>query len=301
MLECTFHRAERLIPRERLFAVVSQSHLRYHEAWEQLSDRPKGTVVLQPENKDTAPGLLLPLMHLYKRYPDSVVTIFPSDHFIMEEDLFMDYVDLACSEVEKDSSRLVLLGMEPDGPEPEYGYILPGEGFDHQGLLTASKILGFFEKPKLEVARELIQRGGLWNILVMVFKTRTFLEWVSRVAPLLYRSFFEISEAIGTDRQEEVVRQVYQQLEPVNLSKDLLEIFAVDPSSNLYVLPVRNVFWSDWGSERRILNTLQRVIRKERSVVQSGNVCETRETSWIFNNERGGSHGLSQPGFSKPV
>src|SRR5713226_7466220 len=131
MLEQTFSRVERLIPPDRVFTVVSRDHLRYPEARQQLSGRPDGTVVLQPENRETGPGILLPLMHLYKRYPEAVVAIFPSDHFIAQEEIFMAYVDLALWAVERHPSYLVLLGVEPDEPEPEYGYILPGTEVDH--------------------------------------------------------------------------------------------------------------------------------------------------------------------------
>ena len=117
MLEHTFHRAEKLISPERLFTVVGRNHLEYPEARRQLLARPKGTIVVQPENKETAPGLLLPLMHLYKGYPTSTVAVFPSDHFIVEEDLFMLHVQRAFRVVEQDASRLVLLGVEPSSPE----------------------------------------------------------------------------------------------------------------------------------------------------------------------------------------
>ena len=69
---------------------------------------------MQPENKETGPGLLLPLMHLYKRYPTSTVAVFPSDHFIVEEDSFQCFTLSigAFRVVQQDASRLVLLGVE---------------------------------------------------------------------------------------------------------------------------------------------------------------------------------------------
>src|SRR5215468_12544893 len=42
MLEHTFCRAQRMIPAERLFTVVSQSHLRHPDVARQLSSRPMG-------------------------------------------------------------------------------------------------------------------------------------------------------------------------------------------------------------------------------------------------------------------
>src|SRR2546422_462194 len=91
MLEHTFLRAEMLIPPERLFTVISQHHLGYSEALRQVVSRPRGTVIVQPENKETGPGLLLPLIYLCERFPQSSVAVFPSDHFVLEEGHFMAY------------------------------------------------------------------------------------------------------------------------------------------------------------------------------------------------------------------
>ena len=186
MLEHTFHRAERLLSPEHLFTVVSRNHVGHPEVARQLSKRANGTIVVQPENKETGPGILLPLMHLYKRYPDSTVVIFPSDHFIVEENLFMSQVEMACHVVEREPSCLVLLGMEPNEPEPEYGYILPGGEVDNLAQFRVRKVLRFVEKPETRSARELMMGGWLWNNMVIVFKVKTLLELVHRVAPILH-------------------------------------------------------------------------------------------------------------------
>jgi len=253
MLEHTFHRTEELIPPERLFTVVSRNHLSYPEVRRQLSDRPLDTVVVQPVNKETGPGILLPLMHAYKRYPQSVVAVFPSDHFIVEEELFMAHVDLAFSAVEQNPSCLVLLGVQSSEPDPEYGYIVPGREV-YPGLCEVSR---FIEKPEPHAALKLIQKGGLWNTMVMIFKARTMVDLVCRAAPQMYRFFGQILDAIGTAGETDAVNDAYRRLEAVNFSKGLLESFSVEYASRLMVLPVRGVYWSDWGSEHRIMSVLQ--------------------------------------------
>lgn len=253
MLEHTFHRTEKLIPPERLFTVVSRNHLSYPEISRQLSSRPLDTVVVQPVNKETGPGILLPLMHAYKRYPQSVVAVFPSDHFIVEEELFMAHVDLAFSAVEQNPSCLVLLGVHSGEPEPEYGYIVPGREV-YPGLC---EVLRFIEKPEPHAALKLIQKGGLWNTMVMIFKVRTLVDLVCRAAPQIYCLFRQILEAIGTSGETEAVNQSYRHMETMNFSKGLLENLSAEDSTRLMVLPVRGVHWSDWGSEHRIMTVLQ--------------------------------------------
>lgn len=256
MLEHTFSRAERVIAPERLFTVVSRDHLRHPEVRQQLSDRPTGTIVSQPENKETGPGILLPLAHICRRYPDPVVAVFPSDHFVLEEALFMAHVDLACRVVERYPSYLVLLGMEPDEPEPEYGYILPGPREKVLSPLAVRPVVNFVEKPDLHAARQLILNGGVWNTMVMVFRAGTMLELVRQSAPLLYDAFKRISVAIGTRSERNTIEETYRWLEPVNFSRGVLERISRAGASRLVVLPVRGVLWSDWGSEQRIMTAL---------------------------------------------
>lgn len=256
MLEHTFQRAEKVIPRERLFTVVSQAHLGHRAARQQLSGRTPGTVVMQPENRDTGPGLLLPLMHIHRRRPDAVVAVFPSDHFILEEDLFMAHVGLACDAVERDPARLVLLGIEPDGPEPEYGYIVPGEKIDSPAGPALRGVAQFIEKPPTRMADELMRKGGLWNTLVMVFRVDAFLELTRAVAPMLARTFDRIGRAVGTPEEGKMVSSAYRDMRPLNLSRGILEILPHRIPALLRVLRVRGVRWSDWGSEERVLKAL---------------------------------------------
>jgi mannose-1-phosphate guanylyltransferase len=259
MLEMTFERTEKLIFPDHLFTVVNRGHLQFPEVRRQLSSRPRGTVVVQPQNKETGPGLLLPLTYLYKRYPKSTVAVFPSDHFIVEGDLLMSHVELACRAVERNPSRLVLLGMEPSAAETEYGYILPGQRPENLHPLDVYEVSQFIEKPKCTSARELILKGGLWNIMIMVFKARTLLKLVRRISPRLFRLFCLIWQAIGTTGEKDVVEQTYRNMQSVNFSRGMLETLSLQRPSLLWVLPVRGVHWSDWGSENRITGELKRL------------------------------------------
>jgi len=256
MLEHTFQRVEKLIPAQKLLVVIAKEHLQFDEVRHQIAPRPRKCIVIQPENKDTGPGILLPLMHLYKRYPDAIVALFPSDHFILEEDLFMQHVDRAFRAVESDGSRIVLLGMEPNDPDPEYGYILYGGNPDLDGDRTVEM---FVEKPSTETAKKIIRRGALWNTLVLVVRCKILLQAIQRATPELYRSFEPIQHAIGTADEQRVIERVYQKLPPLNFSKRVLENLSYEDRQNFRVLPVRGVTWKDWGTSDRLSKTLRQL------------------------------------------
>jgi mannose-1-phosphate guanylyltransferase len=256
MLEHTLHRAEKLIPAQKLLTVIAKEHLQFDEVRRQIAWRPQECIIVQPENKDTGPGILLPLMHLHKRSPDAMVTLFPSDHFILEEDLFTRHVERAFRIVESDGSRIVLLGMEPNEPDPEYGYILYGGNPDLDGGRTVEM---FVEKPSAEAAKMMMRKGALWNTLVLVVTCKTLLRAIKRAAPELYRAFEPMQDAIGTPDEQRETEQVYKKLTSVNFSKRVLENLSYEDRQNFQVLPVRGVTWSDWGISDRLSNTLRQL------------------------------------------
>jgi len=261
MLEHTFQRVETRIATDKVLTIVGRHHLQFDEVRRQLAGRPEATIIVQPANKETGPGILLPLVHLYKRDPKAIVSVFPSDHFILEEERFMAHIDLALQAVASDPSRMVILATEAQDAEVEYGYVLAGEnnaGFDFYGTRPVAR---FIEKPAKEVAGHLVLAGGLWNTMVMVFKVKTVLEMFARIQPVAFQRFMVILEAIGTPYEQNTVEQVYRNLEPINFSKGFLEHVPRHYPRAIHVLPVLQVFWSDWGSRKRVIET-KRVLRK---------------------------------------
>ncbi len=205
MLERTWERIERLIPAENIYTLVSERHLSNPEIRRQLSVRPPGTVIVQPENKDTCPGILLSLMYVRSRFPETGVAIFPADHFIREESWYIRYVSLAAQALADDPRRILILGVVPRYPETQYSYILPEALTDRSPSIAYHRVLGFVEKPH------------------------------------------HFGNAIGTDTERGLLRELYADLKPINFSRDLLQRFLEKHSNSLGVVPVRDVFWRVWG------------------------------------------------------
>jgi mannose-1-phosphate guanylyltransferase len=252
LLEQTFRRVERLIPSRRLYTVVSRDHFAFPDVWRQLADRPGGSVLVQPENKDTAPGLLLPLASIGREYEDATVAVFPSDHAIANDEAFMKQVDCAYEAVERRPSRVVLLAVTPTGPEGDYGYVLPGPP-ESDGVRAVTR---FVEKPGPVRAAELIQRGGLWNTFVMVFRASTLWKHVWEVAPVLAGAFRRLAVSAGTGVD---IDDVYRTLQPLNFSSAFLRRLPGLARPALTVIPVDGAGWSDCGVEARLQGVLGEV------------------------------------------
>jgi mannose-1-phosphate guanylyltransferase len=259
MLEHTYHRIKRLISPERILTVVARHHLKYPEVRQQLAQQPEANIIIQPQNKETGPGILLPLMHVYKRCPDAIAVLFPSDHFVLEENRFMAYVDRAARAVVQNPLRILLLATEARSAETELGYVVPAQ--DAHACGEIRRVAGFVEKPDLQSARRLIDSGALWNTMITVFKVTSLLKMLGLFHPFTQRRFFSLLASLGTGGEALAVDKVYRTLAPMNFSRDFLEKVTATYPEMVGVLPVRRVFWSDWGSPKRLWETRQELAK----------------------------------------
>ncbi|HET7853674.1 MAG TPA: sugar phosphate nucleotidyltransferase [Candidatus Methylomirabilis sp.] len=255
MFQHTVDRAATCIPPDRIFAVITRNHLDLEQARQQLEEWPADLLVIQPYNRDTAPGILLPLLHIEARDPDATVVVFPSGHFIAEEGVFVAHVLQGVEFLEEHPDLLILLGMTPDRPETAYGWIEPGEEIARRPGYRLLQVREFQEEPNPAKAQRLYLQGGLWNSLVVLGRLRTFIGCIQKMLPDLWERFQVIRGALGTTREEIVVEEAYRKMPAVNISRHLLERIP----GQLGVVPVKGVLWSDWGDERRIFETLGRI------------------------------------------
>lgn len=245
LLEATLTRVESFAPRERTVVIVNENHL--DVGWEQVRSLPRENILIQPHNRDTGPGLLFSLLHLAQRDLQATVAVFPSDHYIGNEERFMEAVDQARHIVASFPEKIVMLGIRPERPDAGFGYIMPDEpvctGAD--GAI-AFGVRSFQEKPAAGVAATLLAQGGLWNSFVMVFRLARMLELLGAIMPLeIHRMQAVYSDPVAS-------ACAYARLEPWNFSNQLL---AHIPEHSI-VLPVDDSSWSDWGTPEAIWRTL---------------------------------------------
>lgn len=254
MLEHTVHRATMLIPRSRVVVVATAHHRRYME--EYLGPASPELVLLQPIQRDTAPGILLPLAHVLHQNPHAIVVVLPSDHFVQPGRRFMEAVAEAMQYLTLSSSqRVILLAVDPADPEPEYGWLNPGASLRGAGAEALREVSQFMEKPTCDHAGRLMHEGWLWNTMVVVARAQSLYDLIVEATPHLAGSFSMIRLAIGTHWEQQVVEDVYRTMPPANFSTAVLARYP----ERLAVLPVQDVLWSDWGREVRIVDTLTRL------------------------------------------
>jgi mannose-1-phosphate guanylyltransferase len=116
-------RALAVAARDHIVPVVTDAHRRWWEP--QLLGFHRNRVVVQPRNRGTGFGVLLPLLVIAKCDPEAGLIFIPSDHYVEHEDLLAEFLRQATAPEALDSDKLTLLGMTPNAPDSGFGYLSP--------------------------------------------------------------------------------------------------------------------------------------------------------------------------------
>jgi mannose-1-phosphate guanylyltransferase len=240
MIRETVDRIRPLLPAERTLIVTGKSHAA--ELIRQLPEIPPENILIEPVGRNTAPCIGLAALHILRRVSDAVMLVLPSDHRIGDEAAFLRIIK-AAAETALQGDPLVTIGIRPTGPETGYGYIEQGDPFSTSGVDEIFRVRSIREKPPREQAEHFLAQGGFsWNSGIFVWKVSTIVEAIGRFLPDLQRGLLQIREALGTDREEAVVRSVYTEQRAVSIDYGVME-----KAKNVLVIP--GAFdWSDLGS-----------------------------------------------------
>jgi mannose-1-phosphate guanylyltransferase len=244
LVHVALQRAAAVAPLQQVCAVVAEQHRQW---WTQiLGHVPENNLIVQPLNRGTAHGILLPLLRIAERDPDATVVLLPADHYVRDEQIMATSLRRAAELAESDRESIYLLGVEPDEPDTELGYILPVS----RSPVQAVAVLRFIEKPSEIRARVLLDQGALWNAFIMAASARALLG--------LFEGKHAATMAAMRGCDATTIETVYQRLSSVDFSRDILQ----GKESLLKVLAVPHCGWTDLGTPKGIGLALEH-LRKE--------------------------------------
>lgn len=252
LVDRTRRRVALTLDPEQTLLVLTRHHEAYYAPL--LAEVPPGRLVVQPEGRGTAPAILYGLLRVAETAPLGAVALFPSDHYVSDDARFMTHVEAALAAVQTRPDLVILLGVEPDSPEVQYGWIEPGDTLLAWPGHPVCRVHQFWEKPARGIAETLLERGCLWNSFVIVARVPALLALIRGAAPGLYQAFTEAWSPRATD-EDRAMGSLYGSLASANFSEMVLE----RRPANLAVLPVGGIVWSDWGEPARVLRTLARL------------------------------------------
>jgi mannose-1-phosphate guanylyltransferase len=251
LLKETWRRVSHAVPQPNILLVLTRTHERFYV--DQIRGIPTSNLLVQPYNRGTAPAILYSLTRLKAVAPNSLVGIFPSDHHFKNDEALVGAVNEAFQHVESHGERIVVLGVEPDSAEDSYGWIEPGVPLHSTNASPILEVRRFWEKPSSHIARNLMRAGGLWNSFIMIGRVSTFLRMIRSSLPNLIATFESMWAAVQPGMEEAALYELFSRIPACDFSHQVL---SVSPS-DLAVLPVDGLGWTDLGEPERVLSALK--------------------------------------------
>ena len=195
--QSTFQRIVSLISDSSVFAapiILTNCDYRFLVA-EQLAELGvTGTIVLEPERRDSGPAVAAAATLAAQNGPDTVVAMFAADHIYEKPEAFLE----RCREAAKTAARghIVSFGIKPSHPATNFGYIRPGAPI---AGTAARKVEAFIEKPDAFTAEQYIGEGYLWNSGNFVFPAEVMRNEVATFEPEMASAVEEAVAKAKTD------------------------------------------------------------------------------------------------------
>lgn len=240
LLELALRRAWRIFPSENVVPVVAAEHHRWWRS--ELKALAPDQIVVQPSNRGTAAGVLLPLLRILGRDPQARVVLLPADHHVADEWTLTTAVFAALAAVERNPLKLYLLGIEPDRPDPGLGWIVPGRTGE---TLEPAPVVSFREKPPAPELGDLLARGAVVNTLILAASGTALLAAFRETLPALVELFLQAEAGSATAA---ALERLYADLPVQDFSQEVLQRIP----EKLEVIRVPPCGWSDLGTPERI-------------------------------------------------
>ncbi len=243
LLQGTIKRLPPVLNPENVKVVCGEQH--FHETARQIENlglAPEGKLISEPSGRNTAPAILLALLHILAIDKDAVLCVFPADHVIQDLDRFHDRLKAAIALAS--DGHIVTFGIQPHYPETGYGYVECGKNLNH----NARVLKRFVEKPDLATAQKYIKTGNFfWNSGMFAFKASVILAEFKTHQPGLLKkmkSIFRVDKPIA--------RKDYDLLANISIDYAIME-----KTAKGVVLP-SDFGWSDIGSWKSLYDFLQK-------------------------------------------
>ncbi|MBI2343247.1 MAG: mannose-1-phosphate guanylyltransferase [Deltaproteobacteria bacterium] len=182
LLQDTVARFADVIPMDRIWLTTNHRYVTLSHV--HLPALPPENILAEPCKKNTAPAIALAAYRLYQRDPKAIMIVLPADHLILQPTPFMDAIAHAEAMAQRDD-LLLTLGIKPDRPATEYGYIEQGEPLSARAFLVKR----FVEKPPPERAIAYLASGHFyWNSGMFIWSARRLLAEMAQYLPEMYRA-----------------------------------------------------------------------------------------------------------------
>lgn len=218
-------------------------------------------LIREPISRNTAPAITAAALALVKIDPAAIMVVMAADQYITD---YREYVDAICRGIDfvkANTAAIVTLGVRPDLPSTEFGYIkicnAPSLRKPSSSRRSSTRFFSggydvfkaekFVEKPDLRLAKKYLESGGyLWNTGPFIFTAGTILEAMEKHAPAVTRAF----------KKAGPLMKIYNKTPDLSIDHAVME-----KSKNVYCVK-GDYRWQDMGSFESLKAILKREARK---------------------------------------
>ena len=226
-------------------------------------------IFLEPEPKNTFSASVLPVMDALKRNEKERYMVMPSDHYIPFNKSFYETCTIIKNQFRK--KALILLGVAPDNPSTEYGYISVDTSNEE-----IKRVKSFIEKPGLEKAKLLIkQPDTLWNSGMFFFDGK----WLSDSIQIKNLETYSLMyDLLPTSELSQIYfypdKNIFSKLPNISFDKAFVE------SNEQNLVATLEAGWTDLGSWHSLSN-LQKEPEHGLTLYSEGDYSRT-EKPWGY-------------------
>lgn len=231
LIQQTYLRLKKIMPAKNIYIITNENFA--DDIYFQLRDLGilKENIIKEPFQRNTASAIALAAKIIFDKNNSASLLVCPADHLIGSDSEFIKAVKISFEIAQDDF--LVTLGIIPNQPSSEYGYIKANYEKPHKSAFIVER---FVEKPDFKTAQKLFKQKYLFNSGIFIWKAETILSEIKKFLPKVYKS------AIIYSRDFDKFLKIYNSLESISIDKGILE-----KSDNILVMPVK-FGWQDIGS-----------------------------------------------------
>lgn len=277
LLQSTFDRLARLIPEENILILTNNQYKDLVS--EQLPRINSTQIVLEPAMRNTAPCILLASLKIQKLNPDAVMIVAPSDHWIEDEEAFINDVQIAFDACQAEDC-LMTIGIEPTFPNTGYGYIKASK---QSGKVK--QVEKFTEKPNYTTAKSFLAEGNYtWNAGIFIWSINSIISSFQTYTPELFNLFSEALPVLNTSFESSFLEENYAKAPTISIDYAILE-----KATNITMI-TSSFDWNDlgtWGSlhqqiaqqenENVLINTNKKLLQDA-----TGNIIRTTKDKLVI-------------------
>jgi mannose-1-phosphate guanylyltransferase len=264
LLQQTFDRFARIIPRENILVVTNASYESL--VCEQLPQLLPENLLLEPFRRNTAPCIAYAVSKISLQNPSASLVVAPSDHRIVDEEAFLNIA----SEILEATTKidgLFTVGIRPSRPETGYGYIqIDSNGKSEKdnnanrnikdfldSYPNFKKVKTFTEKPDYEMAKVFVESGEFfWNSGLFFWSVESITTAFRKFLPDIFSLFEQGKTLLNTPQEVSFINEIYPRCKNISIDYGVMEM-----ADNVFVR-CGDFGWSDLGTWGSIFEHLQK-------------------------------------------